>query len=260
MSWQDFYLAAGGDFGILPNSRFYGPRGHRGKDYQHDAGTPIPAYEHGTIVNIEHSSFIGWCVVVRLDDGRFAGWAHVTNAPLGLGAEVQPGTTIGHVAGADDDPGSSWAGAHSHTTLGPSADSIFQGVVEDPVPRIDAAIGGIHPAFLEDDMYTQQDRTRDENIYAGLYKGASVQIDGRTQKFNYGILPIVAHNQTLIREQSGRIAELEAMVAQLVSAHDVELDMDAVNRAGEEGRRTAENDLPVSEELDNIEGIDVQNL
>lgn len=263
MSWQDFYRVTGGDFGILPNSAFYGPQGHRGKDYIHDEGTPIPAYEHGIIVDIPQSSFLGFCVVVRLDDGNFAGWAHVANAPLGINAEVMPGDTIAHVAGPNDIHGSSWDGAHSHTTLGPSADSIFQGTVFDPVPRIQAALdapGVAGISVMEDDMYTQEDRNRDDNIHAGLYKKSSVLIDGVVKTFNYGVLPIVAHNQELIAQQSARIAALESLVEQLIVGTAIEVDRDAAEGAATNSRLETANALPISEDVEIIDGLDVQNL
>jgi hypothetical protein len=260
MVWQDFYTAPGGDFGILPNSQFYGPQGHRGKDFIHGAGTPIPVYAHGTVVSIPHSGFLGRCVVVRLDEGRFAGWAHVTNVAVGVGAKVKPGDTIAHVAGAGDDPGQSWAGAHSHTTLGVSEDSIFSGAVQDPMRLITPAIQGLLTARLkEDDMFEMEDRNRLDNIWAGLYRGASVEIDGAVKRFNYGVLPIVAHNQTLIALQAGRIAALEEMVAQLTSGMNVSLDADRIESARKGGVDEIErrNSEPISVEVDNIDGIDV---
>lgn len=260
MSWQDFYRAPGGDFGILPNSRFYGPQGHRGKDFIHDAGTEIPAYAPGSVVSIDHSGFIGNCVVVHLDEGRFAGWAHVTNIVVGVGTRVAPGDTIAHVAGANDDPGSSWAGAHSHTTLGGSQESIFSGPVQDPMQLIAPAIAGHLFAILrEDDMFEQSDRTRLDNVWAGLYKGATVEIDGTAQRFNYGVLPIVAHNQTLIAQQAGRIAALEEALTQLAIGSNVSLDLERIEGARQNGVDEFErvNAKPISEEPDNIDGIEV---
>lgn len=143
MVWQDFYRQPGGDFGILPNSQYYGPQGHRGKDYQNPRSAAIPAYEHGIVVRIWYSSYIGWVVTVQLDDGLFASWAHTRDIQVGVGWELWPGTTVAYVAGADDNPGSTWGGEHSHTTLGPSVASVFEGTVYDPEPRITAAINGV---------------------------------------------------------------------------------------------------------------------
>jgi hypothetical protein len=262
--WQDFYRTRGNAFGILPSSQFYGPQGHRGKDFVHGAGTAIPAYEPGRVVAVTGSSVLGRCVVVRLDEGRFAGWAHVKSVVVAVGDRVAAGDTIAHVAGRNDSPGSAWNGAHAHTTLGGNQDSIFSGRVEDPMRLIGPAIAGVMATIVaggvEDDMFGDTDRNRMNNIWAGLYKGASVEVDpGVVKKFNYGILPIVAHNQDLIAAQSARIAALEEAVAQLASATGVSLDqsriddvVDATNNA-----RRNDNRLPVSDELDIIEGVDV---
>lgn len=126
--------------------QFYGVAGHRGQDFAAARGAPIPAYEHGIVVyNPPWSRYIGWCTVIRLDDGKYAGWAHLIGGTrLPVGTEVWRDTTIGAVAGAADDPGSSWDGAHVHTTLGANEESIFSGVVYDPLPRIQ--LSGASPA------------------------------------------------------------------------------------------------------------------
>ncbi|HEY1106252.1 M23 family metallopeptidase [Agromyces endophyticus] len=260
MAWQEFYRAGGNEFGILPNSRYYGPQGHRGRDFIQPRGTPIPAYLPGRVESIEHSQFIGTCVIVHLDEGRFAGWAHTMRVAVDAGDRVAPGDTIAEVAGRFDDPGESWDGEHSHTTLGPFASSIFEGAVEDPMHLIGPAIGaGFIAAGLGNDMFENTDRDRLGNVWAGLFTGASVEIDGVVKRFNYGVLPIVAHNQTLIAQQAGRIAALEEMVAQLTAASNVSLDLTRVEaaRIGGVDDFANQNTMPVSEELDNIDGVDV---
>lgn len=91
----------------------------------------------------------------------------------------------------------------------------------------------------EDDMYTEADRTRDANTYAAVWKGGSVTIDGVARKFNYGILPIVAHNQTLIAKQAGQLAAIASVVEQLTSSAGVVIDMAAVEAAAERGAEKA---------------------
>jgi hypothetical protein len=205
--------------------------------------------------------------VVELDEGRFAGWAHVKDVVVAVGRRVDPGDTIAHVAGRNDAPGTAWNGAHAHTTLGPNRDSIFSGRVEDPMNLIRPALAGASAAAIafgvEDDMFSDADRNRINNIWAGLFKGASVEVDpGVVKKFNYGVLPIVAHNQKLIGALSARVAALEEAVAQLASGTGVSLDqgriddvVDATNNA-----RLTDNRLPAIEELDNIDGVDVIRL
>ncbi|KZE92172.1 hypothetical protein AVP42_02774 [Agromyces sp. NDB4Y10] len=261
--WQDFYRAPGGAFGILPNSQFYGPQGHRGKDFIHGAGTPIPAYLPGRVASLPRSSVLGRCVVVELDEGRFAGWAHVRGIAVSVGTRVRPGDTLAHVAGAGDSPGTAWAGAHAHTTLGRSVDSIFSGRVEDPMGLIRPAISSAAPAILmvEDDMFSDSDRTRMNNIWAGLFSGASVETDpGVVRRFNYGVLPIVAHNQTLIAQQAARIAALERAVAELAVSTGARIEPPPVLDIPEPPfAEPMMPELPVSVEVDNVDGIEVLN-
>ncbi|MFE5673182.1 M23 family metallopeptidase [Agromyces sp. NPDC056523] len=259
VEWQDFYRAGGNAFGKL--GPFYGPGGHRGRDFVHDAGTAVPAYLRGTVVKIQTSTAIGRCVVVRLDEGRFAGWAHLREIEVSINDTVRPGDTIARVAGANDSPGSSWDGAHSHTTLGPNEDSIFSGAVENPMNLITPALIAAG-ARGEEDMFSDIDRNRLNNVWAGLFKGASVEVDeGVVKRFAYGVLPIVAHNQTLIAQQSARIAALEEALSQLAQGTGVQLDQgridDVVNAVNDARKKDFRR--PVVEDLDSVDGIEVMN-
>lgn len=140
----DCYASLSNPFGV--RGPLYGPQGHRGADYRRGAGQAVLAYERCTVVLVEWSRFIGWCVSARLADGRYAGWAHGRPPLVRVGQALNAGDRVFDVAGAADDPGVTWAGAHIHTTLGPSAESIFAGTVFDPAPRIAAALGGSVPA------------------------------------------------------------------------------------------------------------------
>lgn len=53
------------------------------------------------------------------------------------------------------------------------------------------------------------------NVHAGIWTGGSVSIDGGVQKFKYGVLPITAHNQTLIAQALSRISALTTEVENL---------------------------------------------
>lgn len=87
----------------------------------------------------------------------------------------------------------------------------------------------------EDNM-SQKTASEVANTYQGVYYGAEVLIDGKVQKFNYGILPIVAHNQTLIAQLIGMVNGLTEMVA---NSSGGSVDMDAIVKAAEEGSRNA---------------------
>ncbi|GLU88961.1 M23 family metallopeptidase [Agromyces sp. NBRC 114283] len=168
MAWQEAYSRLGNRFGVLPNSEFYGPQGHRGQDYTGlGRGAAIPAYESGVIAAAGYSSILGYYIVQRLGDGLYAGWAHtIGGSRLPVGASVGAGQTIAQVAGSGDSPGSAWAGAHIHTTLGPNVSSIYSGTVYNPAPRIAAALGsttsggGYSPIGDEFDMASLEDLQR----------------------------------------------------------------------------------------------------
>ena len=175
MSWQDSYAVAGDPFGAFGPER---TNPHRGTDFKGQwRGRGIPAYAHGVVALTGYSSVLGYYIVVRLDDGRYAGWAHtIRTSRLNVGTEVWAGTIIAQVAGSQDSPGSAWFGIHIHTTLGPDVDSIYTGTVYDPAPRIRAACNGSSPAgggqtHLEDDMLTPEQDNMLRSVHAAIFTG-----------------------------------------------------------------------------------------
>lgn len=141
MSILTTYAREGNAF-ALKDPRFYGPNGHRGQDYYAAEGSPITSYESGVIRKIQFSTYLGWCIVLESDiDGAFHGWAHTYAPKVKVGQWVPANMTLGLVAGRNNQPGSTWDGAHIHTTRGPSVESIFNGTVWDPRPHINAAKG-----------------------------------------------------------------------------------------------------------------------
>lgn len=248
MSVADCYARLTTPFAAL--GPFYDYLGHRGADFDRDARQTVLAYEAGVVEYIGMSGGLGRVLGIRLDGGGFAGWAHLYDIRVGIGERVERGTVLALVAGAGDRPGTLWAGSHIHTTLGyQSALNAALGVrpLADPAPRIRDAIAapasGIPTTPIqEDDMFTdadrallQQVRTAIHNTHAGLWSGGAVEIDGNVQRFKYGVLPIVAHNQTLIAQQSARIAALETALAHAGGA----VDIAAVVAAAEQGARDA---------------------
>lgn len=74
------------------------------------------------------------------------------------------------------------------------------------------------------------------NTKAGIWYGGSALIDGVAQKFPYGVLPITAHNQTLIAQGIGRTAALQELVKQVVNGVvGADVDLDAIAAAAEKG-------------------------
>lgn len=112
---------------------FYGPRGHRGVDFnRHSAGTPIPSWTAGVVVAVSWSRNLGWVVIIRRTDGWFAGFCHLLEKPpLQVGAVIDVGDIVGKVGST----GLLSSGPHLHTTLEPT---IAIGTVNavDPLPFI----------------------------------------------------------------------------------------------------------------------------
>jgi len=131
-----------------------------------------------------------------------------------------------------------------------------RGYPDEPWHVIDLNPWSAVPAFdsstpfesEEDDMYTDADRVRDQNTYAAVWTGGAVTVDGVARKFNYGILPIVAHNQTLIAKQAGQLAAIAQVVEQLTAASGVALDMAAIEAAAERGAAAALDGLTLKAE------------
>ena len=88
-------------------------------------------------------------------------------------------------------------------------------------------------------MFEQKDRDTLNSTHAALWKGGSVEIDGRVQKFNYGVLPIVVHNQTIIAQLKGEVAGLKEIVGQLTVSGGTPLDIAKIEAAAKAGAAEA---------------------
>ena len=124
--------------------------GHRGADYERDAGQPIYAYDDFVIESIDYGAGLGWSVGVRRENlGGFAGFAHVKDVQGSVGTVIRKGAVLAYVAGYGDQHGSLWTGPHIHTTYGEvSAYFCSVGIrpLEDPVPSINKAVFSSAPA------------------------------------------------------------------------------------------------------------------
>lgn len=114
----------------------------------------------------------------------------------------------------------------------------------DPAPS-----GGA--STTEDDMFEDADRallretlTQVRNVHKGVWTGGS--INGKT--FNYGVLPIVAHNQALIGQMTVQINALSAAVTALATAQGA--DPDAILKVVEAGVKDAMRDVSFSVDID----------
>lgn len=91
-------------------------------------------------------------------------------------------------------------------------------------------------------MFEPKDRERLNALYAGLFGVINLNgkseptrwnnFGGGSQQTNYGLLPIVIHNQNLIVAQSGRIAALEEALKQVSGG---KFDPAAIEAAAEAG-------------------------
>jgi hypothetical protein len=162
---------------------------HRGADYRRGDSDPVVAYEPCTVVDSDlKSSFLGYSVVAkRHRDGQFIGWAHLKlGTRPAAGTVLNPGDNAGLAAGFSDYHGSSWTGPHCHTTEGPAQDHIYQGIVTDPNPDIQAAKAGLAGGqgaatpgvtnyhwygLTEDAMRAIQEMLTAAGLYDGLVDG-----------------------------------------------------------------------------------------
>lgn len=186
------YAREGNVFGYK-DPEYYGPDGHRGQDYKASVGDTIVTYEAGTVRKVQYSKYIGLVVVIEADsDHAFEGWAHTRNVKVAVGQYLPAGSAIAEVAGANDRPGSTWGGGHIHTTRGPSVESIFNGIVWDPRPKINlakssgtASVGSGTPITTGDNDMAFQIRIQEKT---GL---------GRTLFIEPGLVSHVVHDDVV---------------------------------------------------------------
>jgi len=157
MTWQEFYAKVTNPFGA--KGEFYDAQGHRGSDYGADPGEAIPAYCGGVVRYVDNSYTLGGIIGVELDDGLFAGWAHLSPVNLGVGTRFEAGDTIGYASGRDGNHGTLWDGSHCHTTLSEvSAVAAATGArpLLDPVPIIQAYIHSTQSTDGDNEMAKRQ--------------------------------------------------------------------------------------------------------
>jgi hypothetical protein len=136
MTLKEFYakpdLADG--FGSTKGGR---PNPHRGLDFAHPAGTPIPAHTGGTVVMNEWSAVLGNVVEIVGPNGRYYGYRHMLRpSPLPVGSPVARGGIVGLVGNT----GSASRGNHLCTTNGGQRGSVNGINVIDPWPQIFASV------------------------------------------------------------------------------------------------------------------------
>lgn len=211
--------------------------GHGGTDYARNTAEPVYAYESGTIEYTGTSGWGGGLVGMALDGGDYAGWAHLDPIWVTPGQHVEQGTIIGLVAGYGQNHGTQWTGPHIHTTrsrLSAKAAATGARPLIDPAPGIAAALQ------TSGDEMTPEQAQQLSAVYAAIFGPANVdagEVSWKnptgTQTAQYGLLPIVIHNQSLIAQLIGQVSAL-ASVAGVGGA-----DLKALEAAAEKGARDA---------------------
>lgn len=162
---NDFYsqptLSDG--FGSTAGGR---PNPHRGLDFPHAWGTPIPSLNSGIVTISEYSDWLGWIVEVTGDDGKYPGYRHQSTQGLPVGTRVEVGDTIGYVG----DTGTTAKGSHLCLTIGTGPGAIFgaPGLVIDPWPYICSLVPDL----------PEQEEISMSTIYARATKNSTPVIPG----------------------------------------------------------------------------------
>ena len=204
---------------------------HRGLDFPKPEGVPIPAWAAGTVIISQYHAGLGW--VVETDSGTvFPGYCHLVRQGAPVGTTVAVGDIIGFVGNT----GSQSFGNHLHTTAGNRRGAVFgasMAYLQDPWPLIVAA-------QQSGDEMTPEQAQQLSAVYAAIFGPANVdagEVSWKnptgTQTAQYGLLPIVIHNQTLIAQLIGQVSAL-ASAAGVGGA-----DLKALEAAAEKGARDA---------------------
>lgn len=179
---------------------------HKGIDFSlgiaGKEGTAVVSSGSGKVVVSQTGYNLGFGTYVRVDHGGglTTEYHHLSKLSVAVGQTVSQGQKLGEVGST----GLSTA-PHLHFQTNVNGQHMDPRIFMDSFANQGATM-------------TQEQANMLANVYAGIWKGGSVSIGGTVQTFNYGILPIVAHNQTLIAELKTQISTLQASVNELKAA------------------------------------------
>jgi murein DD-endopeptidase MepM/ murein hydrolase activator NlpD len=122
----------GARFGAVSKFRIANNLGpHRGTDWIAAEGTKIPAITSGTVMAVQYSKQMGWCIIhTAWADNKtwHIGYSHLQFKPtLKVGDKVETGETLGLIGST----GTASSGPHCHITIGRGLKSLFWGKVLD---------------------------------------------------------------------------------------------------------------------------------
>lgn len=211
---------------------------HRGIDQGHNNGTAYdlevraPAAGRVTFAGLFGS--YGLVIFITHDDGWVSVLAHHARHLVVKGVRVKQGQIVAVMGNS----GTKYV--HSHQELRDAA-----GAQVDPLKHLAAASAAANnlTPIGDDDMSAEAERNI-SNIYQAMFYGASWTLDGKTQTFKYGVLPIVAHNQTLIAQLAGKVGALVVAVNQISAGEP--LNMTAIEDAAERGAKEALDGITVT--------------
>lgn len=242
------------EFAAYPNPD-YQPDGHTGMDFGVNVGTPIRAAGPGTVLWANWAQGLGWPnpyyiaidfdgpwngdqsagIVVVIDHGHCATlYAHLDQTGLNPGDKVREGEVIGQTGNTGRSSGphlhfevlpdgwdvnARWYGRRDpRDYIKASTGIAAQGTATTPTPTTPKE--PFTMAQYDDIMKKLTAIGKDaRNTWSGVWTGGT-NIDG--QKFKFGILPIVAHNQTLIASQSAQIKALVGAIAALAKGETLD--------------------------------------
>lgn len=257
-------------FGENPNPD-YQPGGHTGDDWAYTDGVNIfpdaYAMDAGTVVWADWARNLGWpnkfylnpdfnkndavdessgITVCLMHWYGYTTYSHLAETHLNMGDTVKRGQRIGTVGNT----GRSF-GKHLHAelilfpvnfntpTYGRSDPAKYmtasltpQGAATTPAPKELFTVTQIQDLTEK----LQAIHTDVRNTHAGVWTGGTAP---NGKKFAYGALPIVAHNQTLIAQQSAQIKALVGAIAALAKGEkfDEAKLLAGVQAAAEAGSR-----------------------
>lgn len=242
------------------NPHTYTHRPHSGVDFPQPRGTIFRASGPGRVASKGHGLRSGYTVWVQYDNGVRVGYVHM-DAPttlVNVGDRVVEGTPLGRIGSK----GLNSTGPHLHAEVSGHATTAGFWKFFDRNRVVGSSVSGGTPTVTpepepptaspeEDDMFSDEDRallketlTEIRNTKAGVWTGGVS--NGKT--FKYGVLPIVAHNQTLIAQQSARISALSAAVSALASSKGV--DPAALLKVVEAGVKEAMRNVSFTADVD----------
>ncbi|MEU9608393.1 M23 family metallopeptidase [Streptomyces sp. NPDC048057] len=99
------------------NSSLWSSGSHTGVDFHASSGTQVVSVGAGTVVEAGWAGSYGYNVVIKMRDGSYTQYAHLSSVTVGEGQAVMPGQQIGRAGSTGNS-----TGAHLHFEVRTSAE------------------------------------------------------------------------------------------------------------------------------------------